>query len=137
MIEPATDGKSVCLINGKPLLPGRALETLKTLAIAKKLTFPFDPFTEGTLELQIECDGEDAIISAYIKLGKHKVALEATKIYSPYLICDKGMLHLIDVSIPTEWFFKLAQGPLMLMGAEYEAFCAACNNDIGNHGNRW
>lgn len=126
MIEPALDEKSACLLNGKPVMPGKLLETLKGLAVAKKLPYAFDPFIEGAIKLCVEGDGGECIVSAKVMLGSRCVPLEECTVYSPYLICDKSVLQLIDSSIPNEWFYKLKEGPIMLLGEDYKAFYHEC-----------
>ncbi|MCP5492564.1 MAG: DEAD/DEAH box helicase [Chlamydiales bacterium] len=126
MIEPALDGKSACLLNGKPVMPGKALDTLKSLAVAKKLPFAFDPFIEGVVKLCVEGDGDGCIVSAQVLLGKRCVPLEECTVYSPYLICDKSVLQLIDCAVPIQWFDRLKAGPIMLMGEDYKAFYQEC-----------
>ncbi|MCB1108792.1 MAG: DEAD/DEAH box helicase, partial [Chlamydiia bacterium] len=111
------------LLDGKPLLPGRAVDVLRSGPVFydnKKIIF--DPYTVGIASFLVDGDSDGVILSISIQLGKHTLALEETIIFSDFLLLDKGVLHLLDHDLPKEWFDRLQSGPALLLNEEYAAF---------------
>ena len=117
-----TDGPC---IDDKPLRPGKALDVLRAGSIFyQNQKVIFDPFAIGKAAFALDGDSDGVILSCVIKLGKHELALENTKIFGDFLLLDKGILHLLDHDLPDEWFEKLQKGPVLLEKDEYAAFYA-------------
>ena len=111
------------LIDGKPLLPGCALDVLSQAALqyqGQKIVF--DRFTQAEISLDIVGDQDGIIVSSKVTTGKRKLKLDECVVFSDFLLLDRGILHLIHHDIPKEWFEKLKTGDLMLFEKEHQAF---------------
>ncbi len=119
------------LIDGKPLLPGKAVDVLRSGSVFyKDQKVIFDPYTIGKAVFACDGDSDGVILSCVIKLGAHTLALENTKIFGDFLLLDKSILHLLDHDLPDAWFEKLKSGPILLEGEVYASFYAQYGDDL-------